>query len=360
MATASLLVRRMHALLLHDDSRRDTVLDAVRWLGALQAQDYENSLWAVGVRTRAATRTTVERAIAERKIVRTWTMRGTWHLAPAADVRWMQDLLAARQLPAIRRRSEELGFSEAEVRRARAVVEKVLAGGRVLPRPELIRHLAEAGCRTDEQCGNHLLRRFGNEGLLCSAVPVNRETTFALRDEWIRSSTTLNRESSLAELARRYFQSHGPATADDLAWWSGLPLGEVRVAIAAAGLALARENIDGGEHWTAADAAPPPALSPVELLPGFDEHLLGFQDRTAVLDDAYAGEVCPGGNGVFRPTLVVRGRVAGIWKKRETAKQLVLEVRSRAPLAATARRALEKRAQRLGEFHGKAAALRLL
>ncbi|HLP02794.1 MAG TPA: winged helix DNA-binding domain-containing protein [Opitutaceae bacterium] len=360
MATASLLVRRMHALLLHDDSRRDSVLDVVRWVGALQAQDYENCLWAVGVRTRDATRASVERALAEREIVRTWTMRGTWHLAPAADVRWMQDLLAARQLPAIRRRSEELGFSEAEVRRARAVVEKALAGGRVLPRPDLIRRLAEAGCRTEEQCANHLLRRFGNEGLLCGAVPEDREATFALRDEWITTATTLNREAALAELARRYFRSHGPATARDLAWWSGLPLGEVRVAIAAAGLALAREDIDGTEYWATADETPPPALSPAELLPSFDEHLLGFQDRTAALDDAFADEVCPGGNGVFRPTLVVRGRVAGTWKKREMAKQLVLEVSPRAPLAATAGRVIEIRAQRLGDFHGKPVAVRFL
>ncbi|MFT3830100.1 MAG: winged helix DNA-binding domain-containing protein [Opitutaceae bacterium] len=360
MATVSLLSRRMAALLLHEAVRRESVLETVRWLGALQAQDYESSLWAVGLRTREATRQEVEQALGERQIVRAWIMRGTWHLAPAADIRWMQDLLATRQLPAIRRRSAELGFSEAEVRRARAALEKALTGGRALSRPELIRVMGEVGCRTDEQCGNHLLRRFGNEGLLCGAVPAGREATFALRDEWVTRPRALAREAALAELALRYFRSHGPATANDFAWWSSLALGEVRSAIAAAGPTLARETIADREHWVAADSPPAPALSPVELLPGFDEHLLGYQDRTAVLDDAFAEAVCPGGNGVFRSTLVQRGRVTGLWKKRETAQQIVVEVSARAPLSAATARALAKRARQLGVFHGKPVTIRPL
>lgn len=68
--------------------------DVVAWLGALQAQDYLGGLWAVGLRTRSATELDVERALADRTILRTWPMRGTLHCVAASDARWMLDLLA--------------------------------------------------------------------------------------------------------------------------------------------------------------------------------------------------------------------------------------------------------------------------
>lgn len=357
MATAALLTRRLSALLLHPSVRRGSALETVRWMGALQAQDYESGLWAVGLRTRDATRAAVEQAIAQREIVRTWAMRGTWHLVPAADARWMQELLASRQLASIRQRSADFGLDEAAVRRARAAVEKALGGGKVLPRPELVRRLAEATPGADGQSGNHLLRRFGNEGLLCGAVPEGKEATFALRDEWITAAVDLDRDATLAE---RHFQSHGPATVNDFAWWTGLALGDARAGIAVAGKALVRVDVSGREQWAAAAAEPAPALAPVELLPGFDEHLLGYQDRTAVLDADFASAVCPGGNGVFRPTFVVRGKVGGLWKKKETAKQLVVEVSPRLPPTPALRRATEESARRLGAVLGKPAAVRFV
>ncbi len=346
----------MHCLRLHARARTVSVLETVTWMGALQAQDYESGLWAIGARMTGATRGDIEQSVARREIVRTWPMRGTWHFIPATDVRWMQDLLAVRLLPAIRRRSKDFGFDEAAVSRVRNLVVKALEGGRSLPREQLVQRLAQGGFAAESQAGNHLLRRFGNEGLLCNGVTADKEPTFALRDEWVSKPVKLDRDAALAELALRYFRSHGPATLHDFVWWTGLSVGDARAAIAATGATLTRRVMGEREHWFTGEADAP-AVSSVELLPAFDEHLLGYQDRSAVLDDDRADSICPGGNGVFRPTLVVKGRVAGLWKKKETAKKLTIEVMPYAALSKATRSETEQAGERLGEFYGKPATI---
>lgn len=354
MKLAAFIAQRMHRLRLHARARMASVLETVTWMGALQAQDYESGLWAIGARMTNTTRADIEQALARREIVRTWPMRGTWHFIPAADVRWMQDLLAARLLPAIRRRSADFGFDEATVSRGRNLVVKTLEGGRSLPREQLVQRLAEAGFRVESQAGNHLLRRFGNEGLLCNGLMAGKEPTFTLRDEWVSKPAKLDRDAALAELALRYLRSHGPATLQDFVWWTGLSVSDARTAIAAADAKLTRRVISEREHWFTGDADAP-TVSAVELLPAFDEHLLGYENRSAVLDDDRADSVCPGGNGVFRPTLVMQGRVAGLWKKKESTKALTIEVQPYAVMSKAMRGETEKAIRRLGEFQGKPA-----
>lgn len=354
MKSVALIAQRMHGLRLHAPARTASVLETVTWMGALQAQDYESGLWAIGARMTNTTRGDIEKALARREIVRTWPMRGTWHFIPATDARWMQDLLAVRLLPAIRRRSADFGFDEAVVSRGRNLVVKALEGGRSLPREQLVQRLAQAGLTAESQAGNHLLRRFGNEGLLCNGVTAGKEPTFTLRDEWVSKPAQLDRDAALAELALRYFRSHGPATLHDFVWWTGLSISDARTAIAAADPTLTRRVIGEREHWFTGEADAP-AISAVELLPAFDEHLLGYQDRRAVLDADRADSVCPGGNGVFRPTLVVKGRVAGLWKKKETTKKLTIEVLPYAALSKATRSETEKAARRIGDFFGKPA-----
>ena len=203
MNSTALIAQRMHSLRLSDGVRSVSVLDTVAWMGALQAQDYESGLWAIGVRVNGLTRAEVEQAIARREIVRTWPMRGTWHFIPAADAQWMQDLLASRLLPAIRKRSEDFGFDEAAVSRCRNLVAKTLRNEQSLPREEIVNRIGQAGFSIEGQAGNHLLRRFGNEGLLCNGLMAGKEPTFVLRDDWVRKPVKLDRDAALAELASR-------------------------------------------------------------------------------------------------------------------------------------------------------------
>jgi Winged helix DNA-binding domain len=141
-----------------------------------------------------------------------------------------------------------------------------------------------------------------------------------LTDEWIPKPRRLDREEALAELALRFFRGHGPATVPDLARWSGLTITDARAGLAAVRDQLATLDVDGTEHLL--DPATPELLDAVRaearglfLLPGFDEFVLGYGDRSAVLDPAFADRIVPGGNGMFRPTVVRDGRIAGTWRR---------------------------------------------
>ncbi len=289
--------------------------EVVRWLGAVQAQDYMQALWAIGLRLRSATVSDVERAISDGKILRTWPMRGTIHFVPPEDAGWMLELSATRMLARDGRRQEQLGLNEEILERCKDLFYDALRGGRRLSRPGMMALLEEAGISTEKQRGYHILWYAAQSGLICLGPMQDKQQTFVLLDEWAPDSRKLSREESLAELCRRYFAGHGLATVHDFARWAGLTVTETRTELEAA--ELVPEEIEGKEYWTA--AAPAHAdheKSGVHLLPGFDEYLIGYKDRSAVLATEHASKIVPGKNGVFLPTIVVGGQVVGTWKRK--------------------------------------------
>lgn len=292
--------------------------EVVRWMGAMQAQDYAQAVWAVGLRTASATLSDVEQAIADKKLVRTWPMRGTLHFVPPEDAQWMLQLSAARTLARSRRRHEQLGLDQAVLERGRQLFYDALRGGGCLSRADMMALLENAGIPAGNQRGYHILGYAALTGLICMGPVREKQQTFVLLDEWAPHARSLPREEALAELARRYFSSRGPAALRDFAWWAGLPLGEARAGLAAAGPVLVSQTIDGEEYWQAREPAAPGEDSgnDFHLLPGFDEYLIGYAARGAVLPEEHAEKIIPGGNGIFLPLIVAAGQVAGTWKRR--------------------------------------------
>jgi Winged helix DNA-binding domain len=292
--------------------------EVVRWLGAIQAQDYLQSLWAIGLRLKSATVADIEQAIFDGKIVRTWPMRGTLHFVPPEDAKWMLKLSASRMLAKDGRRLKQLRLDEETMERCKELFYDALKGNKRLSRPDMMKLLEEAGISTENQRGYHILWYVSQTGLICLGPMQDKQQTFVLLDEWAPNSRELSREESLAELARRYFASHGPATAHDFAWWAGLTVTEARSGLEAAMPGLTSERIDGKDCWMTRDAPGHLAydISSVRLLPSFDEYLIGYKDRSAVLAVEDAPKVVPGKNGVFLPTIVVGGRVVGTWKRK--------------------------------------------
>jgi hypothetical protein len=283
-------------------------------LGCAQAQDYAHGLWAVGVRQPGSTAATVEQALAGRRLVRTWLLRGTLHLAAAADVRWLLELVAPRLIARSATVYRQRELDAATISRSLQVFGQTLAGQPPQPRRVLAVALQQAGIRTDEQRLYSLLHRAVLERLICPATRAGAEPTYALLDDWLPPAPPLAAPDAVAELARRYFRSHGPATLADFAWWAGLPLGVARQGLEAAQPGLLAETIAGQTYWL----PPPPAAWPpvldAYLLPAFDEYLLAYQNREWVLDAAQAPRVLTV-NGIFRPIIVVDGRVAGTWQR---------------------------------------------
>mgnify|MGYP001820081755 CR=1 FL=1 len=357
LTTSHALALRMRSLLLAGTSsttpvRGDSVAAVVTWFGAMQAQDYVSGLWSLGARLPATTRTEVEAALERREAVRTWPMRGTIHLVPAADARWMVEELGVRTLAGAARRRAQLGLDEATAERAVDVLATALVGGGRLTRAECLDALSEAGIAVDGQRGYHLLRFASQRGVTCIAPNRGSEQTFVLLDEWVGCSNRPSRHEALATIATRYVRSHGPVTRSDLARWTGLTSADTAAAVAAAGDALTTVEVEGRSMLITPDALaePPPPSDTVLALPGYDEYLLGYKDRALMVNPAHAQAIVPGGNGVFQATIVRAGRVIGTWTRSSTTAGTVISVFPLEPLRSRERRKVETAFERYARF----------
>lgn len=326
--------------------------EVVAWLGAVQAQDYLGALWAIGLRLRRAAEAEIESALASKKIIRTWPMRRTLHFVAAEDVRWMLKLLTPRIVAASALRSQRVGLDEATFARSKELFTRALEGGRQLTRSAMYEVLERANIPTTNYRGLHILCRLAQEGTLCFGAREGKQQTFALLDECVPGARTLEHEEALAELARRYFTSHGPATLQDFVWWSGLRTTEARAALEMVQSQFIQETIGGQTYWLSAflpgaKDAPPTAY----LLPPFDEYMVAYRDRSAVLNPLYTKRVNTG-NGVFSPVIVLDGQVAGTWKRTLKKNSVVIATSYFKKVNKAETRAVAAAAARYGEFLG--------
>ncbi len=333
-------------------------VEAVRWMLAMQAQDFPGAKWSIGLRVPGTTDAEVEAALARREIVRSWPMRGTLHFTAAEDLPWLLELTTPRLIRGAEARRAALQLDDARLERAREIVIEQLSGNRMLTRKELLLALNRGGISTEAQRGYHILWHLSQTGTLCFGAPVGNEQTFVLLSEWILRPRKLAREEALGELARRYFTSHGPATVVDLARWVNLPLKECTLGLTMARPHLLELPIEGKTYWMAADAEQlfsepkEPLSSSVALLPGFDEYLLGYKDRDAVLLQKYATRIVPGNNGIFRPTIVTNGQVIGVWRREDKRQESLLQIEPFGELAPMAKKKLPEAGALYGRFFG--------
>ncbi len=352
---AEALALRMTALLLRPHptaSPPGSVAEVVEWFGAMQAQDLASGMWSLGVRLPGSTHADVHAALERREALRTWPMRGTIHLVPARDARWLLELTGVRALAGAARRREFLGLSEAEADRAADVLGNTLAGGGRLTRAECVATLVEAGIDGAGQRGYHLLWYAAQRGVTCIAPNIGTEQTFTLLDEWAPGQHQPDRDEALATLALRYFRSHGPTTRQDFAGWTGLTATDAKRAIAAAGDDLTTVLVDGAEavlHTPLLDA-PRATVDDMLVLPGFDEYLLGYKDRTLMVDPEHKQAIIPGGNGVFQATVVRGGRVVGTWKRSLAKTRVTLTVNPLVDLEPSTRKRVEEALGRYADF----------
>ena len=331
--------------------------DVVGWLGAVQAQDYGPAKWAVGRRQKHATDASVERAFAEGRILRTHVLRPTWHFVVPADIRWLLAATAPRVQAGNAGRYRQLGLDAATLGKSEKLLVGALGGGEHLTRKELADVLVAGGVAVDGQRLPHLLMNAELGALICSGARRGLQHTYALLEERAPQACELPRDEALAELARRYFASHGPATAKDFATWASLTLAEVRASLEAAGSALRREEIGGVAFWSAADEprrAPALRSPTVRLVQGYDEYVMGYTETKRML--ARPGTTwTPATPPVFGLMILLDGRSAGFWKRTVRKDEVVVEAALLEPLEAAQTRALEEEAARYGAFLGLAA-----
>lgn len=318
---------------------------------AMQAQDYAGAIWAIGLRTPSLTFSDIEQAIADHMIVRTWPMRGTLHFLAADDARWVTQLLAPRKIQAGLARERTLLIDENILQQSRKIISSALQGGKSIARTAFLELLEQNNIATANQRGYHILWRLAQEGLICFGPHQGKQPTFVLMNEWLPNARQLgDRTDALGELAGRYFISHGPASLKDFAGWAGITMTDAKIGIQQAGSSIAQTQVNGIDYWHSPDVAVDNNTRSAFLLPGFDEFMLGYKDRTPALATEHASKIVPGNNGVFLPTIVVDGQVVGTWKKTVRKNDITITLDPFRQLDDTSLELLHVAASRYSQF----------
>lgn len=326
----------------------------VHRLGAVQAQDYYGSLWAIGQRTVDPNKAAIDAAIAERQIVRSWPMRGTLHFVPGQDLRWMLRLLAPRILQQHAARIQrDLELDATSMAAARTVVVRELEQERLMTRPALYQALENAGIYAGGSRGIHIFWYLAQEGTICLGAHSGRQPTVTLLDEWLPPSRMLEGDEALAELALRYFTGHGPATLKDFTWWSGLIAAQARLALELVKNQLEAIAVGDQTYWHAGidqgDANP--AKIQIDLLPAYDEFTVGYADRSPIMTTLgpEVGRV----RVIFHPVVLRNGQVIANWKRTDRKGEAGLVIETFAGAPAPALRALDATIRRYSDFLGE-------
>ena len=330
--------------------------DVVRLLGAVQAQDYSGAKWALGQRARGVSDAQVEQEISDGAILRTHVLRPTWHFVAPEDIRWLLALTGPRVRALLRHYDGKLELDQAVLGRSRAVMTKALRDGNQLTRAELATALKDAGIRPGgTQRLAHIVMHAELDGLICSGARRGKQFTYALLEERVAPARNLERDSSLRELALRYFTTRGPATEDDFAWWSGLTKTDAKAAAHFAEVSLDSEVIGGRKYWLS------PSLSPsaltgkrrprfTRLLPNYDEYFIGLKDRSAIQEKLRRAGMEGRVEFLGGHLIVVDGQIVGAWKRKLEGKSLAIPMKLLTPVSATERSAIVAEAKRLAAF----------
>lgn len=333
-------------------ARFSSAAEVVRWLGAVQAQDFGPAKWSVAMRTPGLTDAAVQDAFDRGEILRTHVLRPTWHLVHADDIRWLLRATAPRVRLRNGARERELGIDEQLRRRGNRLIAAALEGGRHLTRAELGGVLAAGGVAAAHgQRLGYLMMGAELDGVVCSGARRGKQQTYALLDERAPSAHELDDDEALAELTRRYFTSHGPATTTDLRLWATLTVAQVKRGLAMVANELESDVIDGVTHWHG-EQQPPPSRAPspvAHLLQAYDEYVMGYTESRGVMDRA--GRTAQWQRaGRFIAVVAIDTQLAGRWRAQDQRDHVRVEVVLDEPLDGAGHRALGATADRYGAF----------
>jgi hypothetical protein len=326
----------------------------VEWLGVVQAQDYAAAKWAVAQRTRALTDADLDLALTNGSIIRTHILRSTWQFVSPKDVRWMLKLTAPRILAQSASYFRSSKLDKAIFKRSNAVLTKTLQGGKQLTRAELVSILRRNGVgSTDLLQFTYLLIYAELQGILCSGGRQGKQFTYALLEEQVPPYPVLEHDLALAELAKRYFLSHGPATLKDYTWWSGLTVKDAREGLEMIKSTLEHEVFEDQTYWFANSRVVKKEKEiRAYLLPNYDEYMVGYADRSAIHDEQHNAKLDARKNFLFNNVIVINGQVTGTWKRTINKNSVIVELNPFRALSKPEKQAVDKAINQYETFTG--------
>jgi hypothetical protein len=327
--------------------------EVVEWFGAVQSQEYPGATWGIAQRMDGATQATLDRAYADGAILRTHAMRPTWHFVAPADIRWLLTLTSPRVHAVNASYHRKLELDTDVLARGATVLTNALQGGKHLTRTELAAALEQAGiirASDDRLRLTYLVMHAELEGLICSGAMRGKQHTYALLDERVPPAGMLEHDEALAELTRRFFTSHGPATVKDCAWWSGLASSDVRIGLELNTSQLEMARVDGQVYWIGSDIHTAPPASPIaHLLPAYDEYTIAYKEHSAIFHPDYRELVV----AAFGIVIVIDGQIVGAWKRVIEKHHVLLTLEPFRALSEAEQQALDLAVQRYQAFLGK-------
>ena len=324
--------------------------EAVETLGAVQAQDFPNSKWGLGLRLKGADNAELDKVYNAGKILRTHVMRPTWHFVSPKDIRWMQMLTGPRVKRVLESYNRRLGLTEKVFVKGRKIIEKELKGNNYLTRQELASALKKDGFILDVQKLAHIVAWAELESLVCSGPLKGKKFSYALVEERVPKAKELTREEALRELVLRYFTSHGPATVKDFTWWSGLNAEECKQGIELNKTKL--KSFDFGEqlfYFSPKQKKIKEFDAALYLLPNYDEYTIGYTSKHALY--LPKNHSIFSGTGFYH-TIVKQGMVIGTWKRVTSSKHYTIRSKPLTPLTQKDKQSLQIAAEKYGEFFG--------
>jgi hypothetical protein len=344
------LLRRLrlhHQWLVRPAVRRPE--EIVAHFGAVQSQDFAMAKWALALRSVNLTEAQVAAAFDAGAILRTHVLRPTWHFVAPADIRWMLQLTGPRVRALLLANDRLQGIDAALLRRSRVVIERAFSAGAHLTRDELNAAFARHRITIAGPGLANVMIHAELDALVCSGPRRGKHSTYALFDERVPATQALDRDAARAELTRRYFQSHGPATARDFSWWSGLTLTDARAGIASLGRELACVAWDGSEYHYPAGSEPA-TVRDAWLLPNYDEFTVGYADRSLLIGPGFPKARNARADPIFTNVIVINGLIAGTWQRTLTATEAKVSLSPFTPFAAAARNAVASASDRFRAF----------
>lgn len=324
-------VIRLRSQRLHPETSATAVREAVAGICGVQAQDQQAAGLAVRARSQGLTASHVTTALfKDRSIVRTWCIRGSLHLLATTDVSWILSVFGPVFVARSRRRLSNLGFDDEACEQAMNEIESSLAAHGPLTCTEIATSLQEAGIKIDldSQAPYHLIRRAALLGILCEVAPKDGAESYDLLDKWVSLDDPPDRETALSELARRYLKAYQPATIEDFASWSKLPMRDVRKAWGLINADTTTISIEGKAATVLTDNFPVETDSDsviLRLLPAYDTYVLGYDGREHTVPAEYDSRVWPGG-GIIHPIVTLNGHTIGTWKLVRSQKSPSIQV----------------------------------
>jgi hypothetical protein len=298
--------------------------ELLNWMGAMQAQDYEMSKWAVALRLPDANENKIETALNNGELIRTHILRPTWHIVSAENLRWIMDLSAPQLARTLNSYGKSVGLDAKTLVKAEKIILKLLAKKNHCTRDEIMAVLQKEKINTDGYRSAHIMFHAELTGLVCNGIRKEKQNTYALLDERIAASKKINRDEALAKLATIYFQSHSPATLKDFSWWSGLNQTDAKKSIDFISKFLEKIEVDEQIYFVFHSKEKTKPNAEIHLLPAFDEYIISYAHRFDVVEKKYAPEVFTK-NGIFKPMIVHNGKIIGTWKRTITGKKLKTE-----------------------------------